>query len=327
MTYGPCGGVRGDGSCELGTQPCPFVGRSAAVAWAGPPVRRDPSSLSPLLVGRGSDPLVVTDLTVRPFDRSSIEEVVGVLRGSCDAVLVGEHQSRPDFPPPVVLGLVRAAGAEPIVTLTCRDRNRVVLEQELHGLAAMGAPGVLCVTGDIRAPGTRRDVTQVFDLDGPQLAHLAATTGVAPFVPESPAAPPTELRPRRLAEKQAAGAQACVLNHTGTIESVRRFVGAARAAGATLPIVAAVPVFTDERSAAVLSAFPGIVLTPSHTHGVLGAEDPVAAGIDHAVEEALRLLEIDGVVGVNLSGLANATSHRVGAEIKATIGARIKEGR
>ena len=74
--------------------------------------------------------------------------------------------------------LIKDRGVRPWITLTCRDRNRVVLEQELVGLTVLGVDGVLCVTGDARGPGVAAEATQVFDLDG-TLAdtdplHLAA---------------------------------------------------------------------------------------------------------------------------------------------------------
>ena len=74
----------------------------------------------------------------------------------------------------------------------------------------------------------------------------------------------------------------------------------------TLPLVAGVAVYTDERSAAVLQRFPGLHLDPTQVAAVLRAPDPVAAGIAAAVAEARALLAVDGVVGVNLSGLASA---------------------
>src|ERR1700712_958805 len=118
-------------------------------------------------------PVGLTDLTVRPFDPASVRAVTETLAGSCDAVLVGEHSNRPDLPPSLMAAEIRAAGGTAWVTLTCRDRNRVVLETELGGLAAQGAvDGVLCVTGDARAQGVRAGVTQVFDLDGPRLTAL-----------------------------------------------------------------------------------------------------------------------------------------------------------
>jgi hypothetical protein len=58
---------------------------------------------------------------------------------------------------------------------------------------------------------------------------------------------------------------------------------------------------------------------------VLSAADPVAAGIAAAVDEARALLSIEGVDGVNVSGLASASGAHIGAEIKAEVGRRIRE--
>jgi hypothetical protein len=60
---------------------------------------------------------------------------------------------------------------------------------------------------------------------------------------------------------------------------------------------------------------------------VVNAADPVEAGIEAAVTEARALLSIDGIAGVNLSGLASASGTRMGAEIKAEVGARIRAER
>src|SRR6185312_2603495 len=252
-----------------------------------------------------SRPVVLTDLTVRPFDAANVRAVTGVLAGSCDALLVGEHQGRPDFPPALMAALVRDAGAAPWITLSCRDRNRVVLEQEVAGLAAVGVAGVLCVTGDGRAPGVRPEVTQVFDIDGTRLAALAAAAGLVVGVPEAPDAPPVALRPGRLREKQRAGARLAVLNHVGSPARLAAFAAAARAAGVRIPLVAGVAVYTDERSASVLQRFPGLHLDADRVAAVLRAPDPVAAGIAEAVAEARASLAVDGVVGVNLSGPAS----------------------
>jgi 5,10-methylenetetrahydrofolate reductase len=210
------------------------------------------------------------------------------------------------------------------VTLTCRDRNRVVLEQELAGLRVAGVDGVLCVTGDGRAPDVRPDVRQVFDLDGTRLAALAASHGLAVAVPESPAAEPRHLRPGRLLHKQRAGAHLAVLNHLGGVEEVTRFVSAARSLGMTLPVVAAVAVYTDAGSAEVLATLPGLELDRDRVRRVQDARDPERAGIDSAVEEARRMLDTGLVAGVNLSGLASGRGFAHAAEVKAEIGRRIK---
>jgi 5,10-methylenetetrahydrofolate reductase len=201
----------------------------------------------------------------------------------------------------------------------------VVLEQELHGLRELDVGAVLCVTGDARAYDVRPDVTQVFDLDGPRLAALAAAIGLPAAVPETPAAPPRQLRPFRLAQKQRAGAAVAVLNHD-TVASVTGFMAAAARAGVTIPVIAAVAIFTDAASAAALSGLPGLQLDPDVVRTVLDDADPVAAGIAAANRQARALLDIPGVAGVNISGLASARGHEFAAQIKAELAARIREG-
>ncbi len=149
-------------------------------------------------------PLVLTDLSVPPADAATLTATAKILAASSDALLVGDHQDRIDFPPSMLARLIADAGARPWVTLACRDRNRVSLEQELHALRHDGVATVLCVTGDGRAYDVRPDVTQAFDLDGTRLAALAAEVGVGVAVAETPTAP-AHGAPTRPAGAQAAG--------------------------------------------------------------------------------------------------------------------------
>jgi 5,10-methylenetetrahydrofolate reductase len=268
-------------------------------------------------------PRVLTDLSVPPADARTLRATAKILAASSEALLVGDHQDRIDFPPSMLARLIADAGARPWVTLACRDRNRVSLEQELLALQHDGAATVLCVTGDGRAYDVRPDVTPAFDLDGTRLAALAAQVGVGVAVAETPTARPTGLRPARLVLKQRAGAQVAVLNHVPSAAEVATFVVAARGQGLTIPVVAAVAVFTDAPSAAVLTALPGLQIDPAAVAEVVEAADPVAAGIEHAVREARRLLAIPGVAGVNLSGMASARGVQPAAEIQAEIGRRV----
>jgi 5,10-methylenetetrahydrofolate reductase len=319
MVYGPCGGVRPDLRCEVAEHRCPFTERPV-VAWDGAQPSPTPR---PELLGRR--PLVLPDLTVPPYDAAAVRQVTARLAPVSDVLLLGEHSNRPDLPPALLASLVLDAGGQPLVTLSCRDRNRVVLEQELHGLAAIGAAGVLCVTGDARGPGVRPGATQVFDLDGTRLAHLAAETGLLTAVPEAPGAPPEPLRAARLREKERAGADLCVLNHVRSPELLAAFVADARALGCTLPFVAGVAVYTDQRSAEVLLRFPGLDLDPEAVATVLAAPDPVEAGIAAAVAEARALLAVPGVVGVNLSGLASDRGFGEAAVVKAEVARRVRQ--
>jgi hypothetical protein len=322
MVFGPCGGVRTDERCEVAEHRCVFLDDPLPV-WPGPPVGAAPPRPGSLLDRAGERPVVLTDLSVVPFDRASLRRVVDVLAPVSDGLLAGEHANRPDLPPALFAAEVLGAGGRLWTTLACRDRNRVVLEQELAGLAALGVDGVLCVTGDARGPSARSGATQVFDLDGTRLAALAAAVGLPAAVPESPEAPPVQLRPARVAAKQRAGAAVCVLNHVASPARVAAFVAAARAAGATLPFVAAVAVYTDERSARVLQRFPGLHLDGATVERVLAAPDPREAGIAAAVEEARALLAVPGVVGVNLSGAASGRGEDDGARVKAEVCRRL----
>ncbi len=315
MVMGPCGGVRADGHCEVAPHPCVF---EVPAVWDDP--------VPPVPLRAGAAPLILADFSSEPYSAPVLRSVAAALAPSCDAVLVGEHRSRPDFPPALHASLLLEAGVRPWMTLACRDRNRVALEQELRGLRQLGVDAVLCVTGDARPYDVWPDAipeTQVFDLDGPRLAALAASVGMPAAVPETPAAPPRSLRAFRLVQKQRAGAAAAVLNHAA-VATVTAFMAAAARAGVTIPVIAGVAVFTDAPSAARLSALPGLELDPAAVRRVLEDPDPVAAGITAAAREAQALLAIPGVVGVNLSGLASARGYEFAAQIKAELAQHIR---
>ncbi len=299
MVFGPCGGVRPEGSCELDAAlPCPWVDAEDPVevrAWDGTrPSRRSPGSGS-LLADAAARPVVLTDLSVAPYDLAGLRSVAALLAPVSDALLVGEHHNRPDYPLTIMATEIQAAGGRPWITLTCRDRNRVVLEQEVAGLAALGVEGVLCVTGDGRGRDVRPGVTQVFDLDATRLAHLAASGGLVAAVAVAPAAPPSGARARGLLEKQRAGASLAVANHVSSAGALAGFLADAHELGVDLPVVAGVAVYSDERSARVLQAFPGLALDDDAVARVLAAPDTREAGIDAAVTEARALLAVPGV--------------------------------
>lgn len=311
MVFGPCGGVRPDGSCEMRPGPCTFpepVGRADAVA--GVPLTRVPT--------------VLTDLSTPSYDPAAVDRICRILAPDTDALLIGEHHNRPDYPPTLLARLVQDNGGRPWVTLACRDRNRITLEQELHGLRLLDVDAVLCVTGDGRGADVVPGVQQVFELDGVRLTELAAGVGIAAAVPETPLAPPTRLRPDRLVTKQRSGASVAVLNHVASPADVAVFVARARELGLRIPVIAAVAVYTDERSVRALQGLPGLAIDPASVATVLAADDPVAAGIDIACAEARELLAVPGVAGVNLSGLGSGRGLEFAAGVKARIGARVR---
>lgn len=334
MTYGPCGGVRGDGACEIDAAlPCPFVPLET-VRWAGgdreasrSPGARPTEASNRLRELIRTRPIVVADFPARALDAASIDACAEALRGAVDAVLAGDSGSaRVQFPPAYRARLIREAGLLPWMGLNCRDRNRVALEAELAALADAGAAAVHCITGDHPRTGSRPDAQPVFDLDSTELAALARTAGHLVSVGETPPAPPTERRPDRLLEKQHAGAELAFVNHAGGAADVEHFVARARAAGVTIGLIPCVPVILDEASAAMIRSFTSLALAPDFVEHILGAPDRRAAGIDAAVAFASELLAIEGVVGIDLSGGPTTVGEEVAfAEALAEIGARIRE--
>lgn len=328
MTHGPCGGVGFDGSCEIDAElACPFVPletvrfrpggeRPVALASVGATTMRD------LLITRR---IVVADFPARALDAASIRDCASVLVGSVDAVLAGDSgQERVQFPPAYRARLILDAGLMPWSGLNCRDRNRVALEGELAGLADVGTGGVHCVTGDHTLTGSRPDALPVFDLDSTELAALALAAGHLVSVGESPTTPPVERRPARLLEKERAGAELCFVNHCGGAEPVAVFIAAARALGSRVGFIPCVPIVLDAGSAALLRSFTTLVLPPGYLDGILAAPDARAAGIEAAVALSLAMLQLDGVVGVNLSGGAAPGAELDYARAVAEIGRRLE---
>jgi 5,10-methylenetetrahydrofolate reductase len=302
MTYGPCGGVAADGSCEVDPLPCPFVDHPV-VRWpGGGPDRPVTAEGRELLEIAARRPLVVSQLPAAPLDIASLDECADLLRGATDVVLTGDAATaRVQFPPAYRTHLARERGLRVWAGLNCRDRNRVALEGELAALAHAGAAAVHCVTGDHPASGRRPEATPVFDLEGTTLVPRARALGLLTSVAESPSAPPVADRPRRLAEKVRAGAQIAMLQYCGDAADVAAFAAAARAAGVDVPLLPGVPVVVDEEGAELVASFAAAVLPAGYLDTVRAA-DPFAAGVAAAVRYGRELLDVDGVAGVVLAG-------------------------
>ncbi|KXK29886.1 MAG: methylenetetrahydrofolate reductase [Candidatus Brocadia sinica] len=119
--------------------------------------------------------------------------------------------------------IVLDAGLEPIIQMTCRDRNRIAIQSDLLGAAALGAKNLLCLTGDHQKFGDHPMAKGVFDMDSIQLIQMVkALRDEKKFqggqelkaseprffigAAENPFADPFKFRAIRLAKKIAAGA-------------------------------------------------------------------------------------------------------------------------
>jgi len=154
-----------------------------------------------------------------------VQRQITQLRGYADAYNTTDNQSaRVHMASLAASIMVKQAGLEPVLQLTCRDRNRLALQADLIGAAAFGINTVLALSGDHVVMGDHPHVKTVYDIDslnlvrmirmmrdGPVFENGATIPKIAPdlFVGavENPFAPPYEFRPVRVAKKVAAGAQ------------------------------------------------------------------------------------------------------------------------
>ena len=74
-----------------------------------------------------------------------------------------------------ICALLTRAGYEPIMQVSCRDRNRIAIQGDLLGAAAMGVRNVLCLSGDGVQTGDQPGAKPVFDLDSISLLRTART--------------------------------------------------------------------------------------------------------------------------------------------------------
>jgi methylenetetrahydrofolate reductase (NADPH) len=176
-----------------------------------------------------------------------VTEPLAVLADAVDAIGVtdnaGAHAHASSL---AVASLVRRAGAEPIMNLACRDRNRLALQAELLGASLHGIENVLCVSGDDVTSGDEPQARRVFDLDSPQLLSIAGTLQAGGFLSgrpieppphfflgavENPVAPPLEYRAERAAKKVRAGARFFLLQVVFELGPLAAFLERAGALG------------------------------------------------------------------------------------------------
>ena len=171
-------------------------------------------------------------------DGETIRKKAKLLLGNADAVNITDNQTAIVRMSSIGAGtIVVQEGLEPIIQMTCRDRNRLAMQSDLLGAYALGMRNVLCLTGDHQSFGNHPNAKNVHDLDSLQLIQMVAgmrdqrqfqcgdeIKGVEPrfFVgaAANPFGDPFEWRPLRLAKKVKAGAS---FVQTQLIYNVPRF--------------------------------------------------------------------------------------------------------
>ena len=219
--------------------------------------------------------------------------------------------------PVAAAALVARTGLAPLVQLTCRDRNRIALQSDALGAAAVGAAGIVCMTGDPPGTGNHPDAKAVFDINTLQL--MAAVRGLREgrFLSGDPlrAGPPDllvggvenpadgERSISRLAAKITAGVEFVQTQITFDAAAFAAWMDLIRAAGLheRVRILAGVtPVRRPAIARYLHDHVPGVTVPEPVLRRLEIAADPEAEGVAVAVEVLRAVRAIPGVAGAHL---------------------------
>ena len=218
-----------------------------------------------------------------------------------------------------ICALLTRVGFSPILQISCRDYNRIAIQGNVLGAAALGVCNVLCLTGDGVQAGDHPEAKPVFDLDSTSLLgvikrmrdermFLSGRKITSPpqlflGAAENPFAPPYDFRPLRLAKKIAAGAQFIQTQYCFDVPMLRAFMRKIRDLGLDREcfILAGVGPLPSARTARWMRAnVPGVHIPDSVIARLEGAQDQKAEGKRLCIDIIQEVREISGIAGVHV---------------------------
>jgi methylenetetrahydrofolate reductase (NADPH) len=292
-------------------------------------VRRSESRLERILHA-GTFAVTAEVVPPRSADGAAVTEQARALVGYADAVNVTDNPTGAVHMTPVAgSAMVAEAGLEPVLQLTCRDRNRLGLTSDLLGAWALGARNVLCLSGDPTSLGDHPEAKAVFDVDVLTLIRLVATlrsegralsghelTPAPKFfigVADLPLA--TRYDPARLEQKADAGADFVQTQIVYDVDAFGEWAETIRARGLfermfVLPGVA--PPRSHRSALFMREHLPGVVVPDEVVERLeqAGPDGAADAGVELTIDVVRRLREIEGVAGVHVMGLGQEDSVR-----------------
>jgi len=264
---------------------------------------------------------VTTELA--PPDSADPEEVYArarVFDGYADAINATDGSGANCHMSSVaVCALLTRIGYAPVMQISCRDKNRIAIQGDILGGAAMGVCNMLCLTGDGVQAGDHPQAKPVFDLDCVSLLTIARTlrdeshfqSGRKITSPphvflgaaENPSALPHDWRARRLAKKVAAGAQFIQTQYCYDLALLRTFMRHVEDLGliGKVFILAGVGPLRSAKTADWMRRnVPGMHIPDALIDRLAGAKDPAREGRDLCVEQIQAIREIPGISGVHV---------------------------
>jgi methylenetetrahydrofolate reductase (NADPH) len=280
---------------------CLRAGRFAITAELTPPLSADPQ-----------------DLLERALPLRELADAVNVTDGA---------SARAHLDTLTAAALMVRNGLEPILQITCRDRNRIALQSLLLGAAAQGVTNLLALRGDDPSAGDQPEAKAVFDLDASALLHTAALMRDRGQLPhgreikgrinfflggaDMPIDPAPEWKPSSLLRKLDAGAQFVQTQFCMDPQVLRRYV--ARLAEYGLPdklflIVGIAPLASARSARWIRDKLFGSIIPEPLIARLEAASDPKTEGQRICLELMHDYQSIPGVAGVHLMAPLNESA-------------------
>lgn len=269
---------------------------------------------------------VVTAEIVPPVscDRRDLIAKVRPLKGAADAVNVTDGAgARSHMGSMAAAALLLQSGIEPILQLTCRDRNRIALQSDLLGAAALGIENLLLLRGDDPSAGDQPDAKPVFDVDSSMLSRVAEqirdrqtlmsgqkVSGFADFfigTADAPIDPPAGWRPKRLNEKIAAGAQFAQTQFCMDANIVRRYTQCLADNGISdfFLLIGIAPLRSARSARWIRDKLFGSIIPDAAIERLERSAEPIREGRRICIELVEELSELPGVAGVHVMAPGN----------------------
>jgi methylenetetrahydrofolate reductase (NADPH) len=259
-------------------------------------------------------------------DISIIKRKAEFLRGKADAVNITDCQTAvPRMSSISAAAILVQMGIEPVMQMTCRDRNRIAMQSDMFGASALGIKNMLSISGDHQSFGSQKNAKKVYDLDSIQLIGLVkrlrdekkmlgdedVIQGDVPMfigAAANPFAPPVEFRALLLKKKIDAGADFVQTQCIFDIEKFREWMKIVCDMGLDkkCSILAGImPLKSPGMAKYMANSVPGITI-PDHVlkrmEGV-SKEKAAQEGIAILCELIEQMKEIKGIAGVHIMAI------------------------
>lgn len=260
---------------------------------------------------------------ISPPDSADPEEVYARARifdGHVDAMNVTDGSGANCHMSSIsVCSLLTRIGYAVLTQISCRDRNRIAIQGDVLGAAAMGSCNILCLTGDGVQAGDHPQAKPVFDLDcmslletvrmmrdeGRFLSGRKLTLSPKIFLgaAANPFVPPYDYRPLRLAKKVAAGAQFIQTQYCYDVPRLREYMARVRDLGLlekVFILVGVGPLASAKAANWIRENVPGVHIPDAVINRLAGAKKQKLEGKKLCIELIQEIREIEGVSGVHV---------------------------